>query len=298
MEKLEISAEFPFDSHCHYVDVKDSKIHYIDVGNGDPIVFLHSVPSWCYVWRNILPGLQDIARCIAPDFIGFGRSGKPDISYRVFDHSAYFNAFMEKLALSNVTLVLHGWGSLIGLEYFRQFPEKVKAMVFMESHIRPPSGWETLSLPMQELASLMNVPDGGFDAIINQNYFIDTVLPGGVLRPLSDKEMEYYREPFPTPESRKPIWQYLHDLPLGDTPQDVMALMNHYSAALQRSTIPKLLIYAIPGYVTTISMIEWAKNNLSNLTVADVGEGLHYLQETVPEAIVCELRNWYLSNHL
>ncbi len=290
-QTYEITASFPFKSH--FATVNGSKIHYIDEGSGQPIVFLHDIPTWSYIWRNVIPPIKNMARCIAPDLIGFGKSDKPDISYRVFDHIDYIEKFIEQLDLKNIILVLHGWGSVIGFEYFRRHPKNVKGIVFMEAHIRPPSGWDTLSLPVQELASIMSSPDGGYDVIMNSNYFVNKVLPSGVLRRLSEEEMLNYSAPFQSPGSTKPIWQYLQDLPLGDGPDDVVELISKYSETLQKTNIPKLMLYAIPGYITTIATIEWAKENFNNLSTVDLGEGLHYLQETDPLQIAQEIINWY-----
>jgi haloalkane dehalogenase len=285
-----IAADFPFTGQT--VPVKDSFLHYVEQGTGEPVLFLHGVPTWSYLWRNVIPNIAKTHRAIAVDLIGFGRSGKPDISYRVFDHINYIEGFIEALHLRGITLVLHGWGSVIGFALMARHPEWFKRVAFMEAHLRPPSGWETLSLPVQELASLLASPDGGYDVVMKSNYIVNTVLPSGVLRPLTEQEMSFYREPFQEPGSCKPIWQYLQDLPLGDGPADVMALMQDYAEFLQKSAVPKLLIYAIPGYVTTISQIEWSQQYLPNLTTVDIGDGLHYIQENEPEGIANAIVEW------
>ena len=133
MKKTMIS-DFPF--HDNYVEVLGSKIHYIDEGQGDPIVFLHGIPTWSYMWRNIIPSLNKQARCIAPDLIGFGKSDKPDIEYSVFDHIRYIEAFIKALGLKNITFVLHAWGSTIGFDYAVRHQDKIKGLAFLEAHIR------------------------------------------------------------------------------------------------------------------------------------------------------------------
>jgi haloalkane dehalogenase len=287
----EISAKFPYQSH--FAEIAGVNIHYVDEGEGQPFLLLHGVPTSSYLWRNVIPSLTPVGRVIAPDLVGFGRSGKPDIAYTVFEHIAYIEKFIEQCQLKNIILVLHGWGSVIGFEYFRRHPDNVAGIVFMESHFRAPKGWETISLPIQELASILASSDGGYDVIMNSNYFINKVLPSGVMRRLTNEEMANYSEPFQIPGSAKPIWQYLQELPLGDGPENIMQLIKTYSKELEASNVPKLLLYAIPGYLTTIASIEWAKQNLKNIKIVDIGEGLHYLQETNPFIIGDEIKEWY-----
>lgn len=291
IEESSISHEFPFESK--YVSVLGSRIHYVEDGRGDPVIFLHGIPTSCYLWRNIIPALTSSARCIAPDLIGMGKSDIPNIEYRVFDHINYIEAFIEALNLKNITFVLHGWGSVIGFDIAMRHPERIKGLAFLESHIRPVSNWSMVSLPVQEMAVVLSAPDGGYDVIMNSNYFVNKVLPSGVLRRLTEKEMEYYRAPFLRPGACKPLWQYLQDLPLGDGPKDVEELITNYSKKLHLSNIPKLMMFAVPGFITTISTVEWARDNLPNLTLVDIGDALHYAQETCPVRIGVELKKWY-----
>jgi haloalkane dehalogenase len=289
----DISADFPYKPH--YVEVLDSHMHYLDRGEGDPVVFVHGIPTWSYLWRNVIPFLTDDARCIAVDLIGMGRSEKPDIEYTVFDHIRYFEAFVEALDLSNITLVMHGWGSVIGLAYAMAHPDKIKSLAFLESHIRPIDDWQSVSLPVQELSSVLSSDDGGYDVIMHSNYYVNKVMPSGILRRLNDREMQYYQEPFQAVGSTKPIWQYLQDLPLGDPSNPVVKLITDYSNQLQQSKVPKLMMYAVPGFVTTMDTVAWAKDNLPNLSLVDVGEALHYAQESEPDVIGHALKDWYAS---
>lgn len=292
-ERDGISEDFPFESK--FVDVLDSTMHYIDQGNGDPMLFLHGVPTSSYMWRNIVPKLSEHARCIAPDLIGYGKSGKPDIDYSIFDHIKYLEAFIEKLDLKNITLVLHGWGSIPGFHYAMNHPDNVKGIVFYESHVRATLNWDMLSLPVQQLASLFTSEEASYQAVMNDNFFINEALPSGVLRDLTAEEMRHYSEPFLTPESRKPLLRYVHELPVGNGPDDVVELIRDYSAKLKASPLPKLMFYAVPGFITTIDTVQWAQNNLSNLEVVDLGEAMHFAQETCPKLFSNELIEWYQS---
>jgi len=291
MDEEKISAEFPYTSQ--FVDVLGSKIHYVEQGEGDPIVFLHGIPTSNYLWRNIIPYLSDYGRCIAPDLIGLGKSDKPDIDYRIFDHIKYMEGFFNALSLDNITFVLHGWGSIIGFDYAMRHPEKVKALAFIESHIRPVEDWTMVALPVHELSQVLDDPDKGYNIIMNSNYFVNKVLPAGVIRKLTEVEMDHYRAPFEAPGSCKPLWQYLQDLPLGKGPEDVVKLIANYSDKLQKSEIPKLMIYAVPGFITTMDTVQWAQSHLPALELVDIDEALHYAQESNPSRIGNELRRWY-----
>lgn len=286
-----ISEDFPFESK--FVDVLDSSMHYVEEGDGDPMLFLHGVPTSNYMWRNILPTVSEQARCIAPDLIGFGQSAKPDIEYSIFDHIKYIEAFINALDLKNITLVLHGWGSIAGFHYAMNNPENIKGIVFYESHIRPTVNWDMLSLPVQQFAALFSGEEASYNEIINENFFINEALPTGVLRRLSSEELRHYSAPFATPESRKPLLKYVHELPVGNGPDDVVALIDAYSEKLKKSSLPKLMFYAVPGFITTIDTVQWAKNNLTDLELVDLGEAMHFAQETSPKLFANELVEWY-----
>lgn len=294
VENNQISADFPYQSN--YIEVNGSKMHYIDEGQGEPMLFLHGIPTSCYLWRNVIPFLSDNVRCIAPDLIGMGKSDKPDIEYTVFDHIKYIEGFIEALDLKNITLVLHAWGSVIGFDYAMRHQENIKGIAFLESHLRPTMQWDMISLPVQEMSAVLDAPDGGYDVIMNSNYYVNKVLPSGVLRTLTEEEMEHYRAPFKEPGSCKPIWQYLQDLPLGGDSGEVDKLIANYSEVLTQSQLPKLMLYAIPGFITTVDTVKWARDSLPNISLVDVGDALHYAQESNPQKIGEELLAWYAES--
>lgn len=290
MNDLVFNTAFPESSN--YVDVLNSKMHYVEQGSGNTILFLHGIPTSSYLWRNILPQLSDNHRCIAVDLIGLGQSGKPDIDYTVFEHIKYVEGFIEALSLKNITLVAHAWGSVIGFDIAMRRPKLFKGLAFVESQVRPVVDSSMLSLPMHELASLLNDDEQAKSLRENSTFYIDKILPAGVLRTLTEEELAHYREPFLEPGSGQPIWQFLHDLPKGDESSPVVELIKGYSEKLQQSTLPKLMMYAVPGFNTTMSTVAWSKENLPNLTLMDIGEGLHYPQESNPKAIGDALRDW------
>ncbi|NKB47466.1 MAG: haloalkane dehalogenase [Legionellales bacterium] len=293
LDSMTISSDFCYPSQ--FITVNGASMHYVEAGTGDPIVFVHGVPTSSYLWRNVIPHLTPYGRCIAVDLIGMGRSAKPDIEYRISDHIAYFEGFMETLGLTNVTLVLHAWGSVIGLDYAMRHSQKIKALAFMEAHLRPIHDWDMVALPVQELTQILQQPDGGYDVIMNSDYYVDRVMSDGVMRRLTDQEMEHYRAPFPTPKSRLPIWQYLQELPLGDDRQEALNIIQAYSKKLEDSSLPKLLLYAVPGFITTMDTVHWAKQQLPNLSMVDLGDALHYAQESKPHEFGEALAKWYNS---
>lgn len=291
-ESVTISADFDFASH--FATVNQQQLHYITQGEGAPMLFLHGIPTSSYLWRNVIKALPTSVRAIAPDLIGMGRSDKPAIKYSVFDHIAYISGFIEALDLRDITLVLHAWGSVIGFAIAKQMPERISGLAFLEAHIRLPTSRDNVSLPVQQLTQILDMPDGGYDVVMHSNYFVNKVLPSGVLRTLSEVEMQHYLAPFEKSGSCLPLWQYLQDLPLCDEDDcDVAALIKDYSAWLCETDIPKLMLYAVPGFVTTIDTVMWAKTHLTHLSQVDLGDALHYAQESKPLEMALALNEWY-----
>lgn len=269
-------------------------MHYYDEGVGDPMLFLHGIPTSAYLWRNIIPALSSSARCVAPDFMGMGKSEKPDINYTLSEHIAYLDAFIQQLDLKNITLVVHGWGSVIGLDYARRHPKNIKAISFYESFIHPVTEWGELSLPIQQIATLLKRPRASYRAVIEQNYFVEKILPRSAIRQLTEEEMNHYREPFKTPESRELIWQHITEMPFFEKSESkAMDVVQKYSAYLQKSPIPKLMLYAVPGFMTTMGSVIWCKENLPNIQLACLDDAMHLAQETMPEQFSTILLTWY-----
>lgn len=294
MTQAQISSEFLFKSN--YIEVNGSKIHYIEEGEGDPILFLHGNPTSSYLWRNIIPYLKDKGICIAPDLIGMGKSDKPDIDYSFFDHVKYIEGFIEKMNLQNITLVVHDWGSALGFHYAMRNEANVKGIAFMEA-ILMPFKWEFFAdEEVRKIFKAFRTPEVGWDMIVNQNFFIEQILGKmGSVRNLSKEEMNHYRKPFEKPEHRKPVWKWPNEIPIDGIPQDVTEAVQSYNQKLQESNIPKLLFYAEPGTLVPKPLVDWCKTNLKNLKVVNIGPGVHYLQEDNPHLIGSEIAKWYDS---
>ncbi len=288
-----ISSEFSFEAH--YVQVKGSRMHYVDEGEGDPILFLHGNPTSSYLWRNIIPYATLHGRTIALDLIGMGKSGKPDIDYRFENHAEYLEAFIDELKLTNITLVVHDWGSALGMDFAQRNPERVKGLVFMEAIVPP-----AMPIPSYEAMGgggefFRNVrtPGVGEEMILQNNMFVEVVLPEmGTVRKLTDAERQAYRAPYPTPESRKPTLIWPRELPIAGEPADVMEIIERNGAWLHESSIPKLMFYAEPGAFGGPEVATYFAENLKNIETNYVGPGYHYIQEDHPHLIGRQLADW------
>jgi haloalkane dehalogenase len=289
MTTQEISAAFPFQSK--FAEVHGSKMHYVEEGAGDPVLFLHGNPTSSYLWRNVIPHVSPLARCIAPDMIGMGKSDKPDLEYRFVDHSRYVEGFIEALGLRNITFVIHDWGAL-GFHYARRQEENVKGLAFMEAIVRPLT-WAEFPEQARQMFQAFRTPGVGEKMIIEQNMFVEQVLPGAVLRKLTDEEMTRYREPYLDPASRKPVWRWPNEIPIEGAPSDVVEIVQGYSEWLGKSDVPKLLLYAQPGALIRGPMLEWCRNNMRNLKTVEIGPGAHFVQEDRPHEIGEAIAEWY-----
>lgn len=285
-----------FDFRSHYVEVLGSRLHYIDTGpvagNDEVVLFLHGNPTSSYLWRNIIPPVAARgARCIAPDLIGFGRSDKPDIDYRFADHVRYIDAFIEALGLGRVTLVIHDWGSAIGLHWARRHAERVNGIAMME-FIAPVPAWSDWPEHLQPVFQAFRTPGQGEEMVIGQNIFIEQVLPGAVVRGLSEAEMAHYRAPFVDPASRRPLLAFPRQLPIAGEPADVVAVAEAYMAWLATSPVPKLLFWGTPGVLVTPALAARYAQTFPNLTSVDIGPALHYVQEDCPDRIGADIAAW------
>ena len=272
------------------VTVLDSEMSYAEIGEGDPIVFLHGNPTSSYLWRNIIPHVQDLGHCLAPDLIGMGASGKTaDGSYRFVDHVKYLDAWFEAVgATKNVTVVIHDWGSALGFYRAYRHPEQFKAIAYMEALVRPMT-WDEWP-PADMFRTLRS--EAGDDLVLQQNMFVEQILPGAVLRDLSDEEMDVYRRPYTEAgESRRPTLTWPREIPLSGEPADVVEIAANYSKWLETADIPKLLIAAKPGAILRGPMVEYARSwpNQTEVTVT----GSHFIQEDSPHEIGEALAAWY-----
>ncbi|HEX5689423.1 MAG TPA: haloalkane dehalogenase [Roseiflexaceae bacterium] len=283
-------AAVPSHIRSYTVAVKDSFMHYLEAGDGPPIVFLHGNPTSSYLWRNVIPHVEAHGRCIAVDCIGMGRSGKPDIGYSLADHIDYVDAFLDALHLTNVTFVAHDWGVAIGLALAARRP--TRAIAFMEGHIHPIARWDDFDADSRTMFQNLRSETLGPPMIIDDNFFIETILPGGTQRALSHAEMEAYRAPFRERASRLPMLRWVGQIPIEGQPAEAHAIVAANQAFLVSSDIPKLLLYAHPGAVIGAEEVSWCMEHCSNLATVGVGDGIHFLPEDHPHAIGSAVAQW------
>jgi haloalkane dehalogenase len=268
--------------------VLDSDMAYRDVGrSGAPVaLFLHGNPTSSYIWRNILPLVADVAHCIAPDLVGFGQSGKPDIAYRFDDHVRYLDAFIAEAKIGSAYLVAQDWGTGLAFHLAARRPDFVRGLAFME-FIRPIPTWEEFvrGNPAREIFKKFRTPGEGEKLVLEGNAFVERVLPGATLRKFTDDEMAVYRAPFPTPQARRPTWRFPNELPIAGEPGDVYATIEKAYAALAASTYPKLLFAADPGALVPPAVADALARKLVNCRLVKLGAGAHFLQEDHPETI-------------
>jgi haloalkane dehalogenase len=268
-------------------------MHYLEAGTGDPVLFLHGNPTSSRLWRRVIPLLADTGRrCLAVDLIGMGRSGKPEIDYRLADHIRYLDALIDSLGLANLTLVGHDWGAVIALNYARRFPDRVAGVAFLEGHLHPIEHWADLDQGGREMFQRLRTPGVGEQLVIEENFFLEKVLPAGTLRTLTETEMQAYREPFLAPASRRPMLRWPREIPIEGTPADVVALVLANQAVITDPAMPTLLLYADPGAVIGPAEVDWCREHGRSLTMTNVGQGTHFLPEDCADQIAAGLRRW------
>lgn len=279
-----------------YVTVQGERLHYLDDGEGQTFLFLHGNPTSSYLWRNVMPLVRPLGRVVALDNIGFGKSARPDLDYTYQTHAGFVAGFIEALDLTDIVLVVHDWGSVLGLDYARQHPDRVRGVVFMEAIVPP-------AFPMADLSRLggedglfadFRTPEAGRRLLMEQNVFIEQLLGQGALtRNLSEAELNAYRAPFPDADSRFPIYVWPNELPIAGEPARNVEVVEAVGEWLRSSDIPKLLQYASPGAIIPPEAAQWMTEHYPNLEAQFVGYGAHYIQEDNPQAIGLGIADWY-----
>jgi haloalkane dehalogenase len=272
------------------VTVERTEISFVDTGHGEVVVFLHGNPTWSYLWRNIIPFVADRSRCLAPDLVGMGESGPaPNACYRFRDHARYLDAWFEAvLPHERVILVLHDWGSALGFDWAFRHQRRVEGIAYMEAIVRP-RRWDDLPEDRRDLFRRLRT-DEGEQLALDENFFVETLLPRSIIRTLSDEEMEHYRRPFPDRESRLPTLVWAQELPIDGAPADVVETVEQYGAWLAQTTVPKLFVSAEPGSLLIGRAREFCRDWLNQREVSV--HGIHYLQEDAPSEIGSALRDF------
>ena len=284
------AAELPRKS----VEVRGKRMSYVECGEGDPILFLHGNPTSSYLWRNVMPHLEDQGRCLAPDLIGMGDSQKLDApgpdSYRFVEHREYLDALLDALDVrSKVTFVGHDWGSAMGFDWANRHRDAVKGIAYTEGIVQPVS-WDDWPKAARAVFEAFRSP-AGEAMVLEQNVFVEQVLPTSMLRDLSEEEMAVYRRPFAPPgEDRRPTLTWPRQIPLEGQPADVVKIVEDYGAWLAQSDVPKLFLNAEPGAILRGRQREFCRSwpNQTEVTV----KGIHFVQEDSPDEIGRAVAEW------
>ncbi len=273
--------------------VNGRRMAWVETGSGDPIVFLHGNPTSSYLWRNVIPHVAGMGRCIAPDLIGMGDSGKldPGEGYRFVDHRAYLDALLDRLGVDrNVVLVVHDWGSALGFDWASRNRERVRGIAYMEGIVRPLLSWDEWPEPSRPVFQGLRSPAGEKMAL-ERNLFVERILPGSILRDLTEEEMAEYRRPFlEAGESRRPTLAWPRELPIDGEPADVVEIVRSYAEWLSSSPVPKLFVNAEPGAILVGAVREFCRSwpNQTEVTVP----GVHFVQEDSADEIGAALAAW------
>ena len=286
------------------VPILDSQMSYLDTGVGDNVViFLHGNPTAAYLWRNVIPHVSPIARCLAPDLIGMGHSGKPKIAYKIVEHYRYLSRWIDAMALpGKITFVLHDWGSALGFHWCNENRSKVRAIIHMESLVGPVASWDIFPDMATRVIFKMLMSDAGDALVLKHNFFVERMLPGFMMRKLHDEEMNEYRAPYRDSEiSRLPTLTFPKEIPMINAggPEDVVALTTAYWQWLSTDAIvPKLYVDVEPGFISggiRVAVKDWL--NQKTVTVKDSS---HFVQEDAPHDLGRAIRQFledvYLRN--
>ncbi|NTX11755.1 haloalkane dehalogenase [Myxococcus sp. CA056] len=280
----------------HQAPVLDSFISYREEGTGSPIVFLHGNPTSSYVWRKVTPQLADRGRCLAPDLIGMGSSGKPDIAYRFADHARYLDAWFDALDLRDVVLVGYDWGGVLALDWASRHPDRVRGVVVFETFFRS-MNWSDSTPQGEQLFRALRTPGVGEKMVLEQNEFLARSLANGVKTGLTESAREAYYAPYPNAASRRPMLQWPRELPIEGEPADVIAVIERYDAWLAHPSVkPALLLTFGDTGLSAPKVIEWVRKSLPGLEIVPLPPAGHHAPEDAPDDIARALRSW-LDRH-
>ncbi len=272
-------------------------MHYMETGDlaGTPILLLYGQPTWSYLWRDVMPHLEDGGRVIALDLIGMGKSDKPDIDYTYMDHRAYVWGFIEAMELEDIVLVIHDWGSALGFDYAYNHQDNVQAIAFMEALVAPIPSLDdpTINAEFGAFLEVVRTGDGvGEELLINQNVFVEQILLGAIARELSEEELNAYRAPYPTPTERLPVFMWPNQVPIAGEPAAVNEVVGTYGMWLTQTDMPMLMLHAEPVLIITPEVAMFIQSLYQNLESINVGEGIHFIQEDQPGAIGESIAEW------
>ena len=273
--------------------VLGADMHYLEHGQGDTVLFLHGQPTWSYLWRNVMPRLAGCGRLIAVDLIGYGLSDKPDLDYGIEDHVRYLDAFIDSLGEAPLTIVGHDWGSFLGFHYAHRFPHRVKGLAFMEALLDPVPGYDAFDPDTRDFFRTLRASQENAERMmVEENQFVEGILPAMIRRDLQAHEMDAYRLPWRDKARRHILCRFPQLLCIGGEPAHVHRMQTAYMRWLEESDTPKLLLHGDPGLMVPPEAAAMYRERLPNLETAAIGPGLHYVQEDQPEAIGDAIAGW------
>ena len=269
-----------------------AELHVTDTGGDGPaIVFLHGNPTSSYLWRHVIERLAGRFRCVAVDLIGMGRSPRPAIAYDWNDHRRHLTPVLDRLE-GPVWLAGHDWGAGLAVEYARTHPARVAGVAVTEGHLRPLPSWEAFDEGGRELFRRLRDPVEGRRMVEEENFFLSTVLPSGIVRRLTPEELFPYEEPYATPSSRHPIWKWVTQIPIGGDPPESHRVLAANWDWFTTTDVPLMLLTATPGAILGPAAVDEVRRAAPRLRIRHVGEGLHFLPEDRPAEIAAELADW------
>ncbi|MEM6379277.1 MAG: haloalkane dehalogenase, partial [Bacteroidota bacterium] len=291
-----------WDYEAKFLTVDGKQLHYIDeAGEGDyTFVFIHGLPTWSYLWRNVMPHLKKRGRIVAIDLIGHGKSDKPNMDYTIGNIADLAVKQLNQLDLgNNIILVVQDWGGPVGFEYARQNPERVKGMVFFETLWAPVPSFDVFPPDFAQFQQFIrtgeegdNTPGSSWDQMVNQAFILEQLVPDLILRSLSEEEMNQYRAPYANVADRKIMWQLPQEVPIGEDPAEAHVFFEQLQVFMTTTQIPKYMPHGDPGFNVSDADYEFWITLMPNATHETVGSGLHFLQEDEPHKLGIAIRSW------
>ena len=300
IDTSKIAASWNYEAR--FVTIDDHRLHYIDEeGKGDyTFVFIHGLPTWSYLWRNVMPHLQKRGRIVAIDLVGHGKSDKPDIGYSIGNIADLAVKQLDQLNLGdNIILVVQDWGGPVGFEYARQNPNRIKGMVFFETLWAPVPSFDVFPPDFAQFQQFIrtgeagdNTPGSSWDQMVNQAFILEQLVPQLTLRDLSEEEMNQYRAPYTNVADRKVMWQLPQEVPIAGDPEEAQVFFEKLQSFMTTSPIPKYMPHGDPGFNVSDADYEFWTTLMPESIHEIVGSGLHFLQEDEPHELGIAIKKW------
>lgn len=286
------------DASDKYVEVRGSRIHYKEMGEGDPILFVHGNLTHSYLWREIMPRMAKYGQCIAVDLVGMGKSDRPRIAYNIQDQSDYFFEFIEKLGLKNVVLIGNEWGATLSMNYFAMTDHNVRGLVFMEPVLGGATSAELAASGkplLTQYSSLRQDPELD-KKVLEQNLLFEEILPRFSIRPMTEEARNEYQKPFAKDKYQMPLLGLFEALPVDRKPRASTTYLTLLRGPLYAINKPKLLIRSEDSYYLTPDGINYMKNRMSGLSIKNIGKAGILIPEDKPGAVSDAIEQWYLTH--